>query len=82
MAVGALTACWASAGVMAPVSTISAITSLARAAARSGWLIGLRADGALRTAARIAASAMVMSRADLPKNFCDAFSTPVAPAPK
>jgi hypothetical protein len=61
---------------MSPFAYIARSTSLRRAVARSGALIGSYWDGACGRPARVAASTSVRFRARFEKYVCDAASTP------
>ena len=66
----------ASWSLMAPSRTMAAMTSAARSAAPSGLRLGASREGACTRPPSMAASATVTARADLPKYFCAAASTP------
>jgi hypothetical protein len=67
---------FASSSVSWPAATMLRITSSARVLARSWSLNGLKRDGALSRPASIAAWKIVTSRAERPKYFFAAASTP------
>jgi hypothetical protein len=73
---GCASAALAMVSVTKPSSVMAVSTAWARRAAPSGLRLGARRDGDFTNPASIAASAILTSRAGLPKYFCAAASTP------